>query len=138
MGQREAGRGGRREAEGERLAVLRERIAGWRRHRSTRAMPEELWSSAAELARAHGVHAVASALGLNHKRLKERCAERGEEEVRPAVPSTGFLELAMVPTAQQAWGSVVELSRADGARMTVRLAEPVDVAELVTAFVRRR
>jgi hypothetical protein len=134
MGRETSGRVGRGGAEDARLAELRERITRWRSTRATRAMPEELWSAAAELARAQGVHAVASALGLNHRRLKERCGECGEEpeEVAPA-----FLEVPVV-AAGVAAQSVVELSRSDGARMTIRVAHALDVAELSAAFLGRR
>ena len=47
------------------IAQLQRELEEHRRMRSRRAkLPESIWEAAAELARAHGVHAVAQALRL--------------------------------------------------------------------------
>jgi len=120
-----------------RVAGLRVRIDQWRRTRATRAMPEELWSRAVALARTHGVYAVARVLGLNYGTLRSRvgAGRQGAGEGEPNTPA--FVEVPVVAGAGTA-PSVVELWRGDGARMTIRVAHELDVAELSAAFVGRR
>lgn len=124
----------------DRTKQLRERIERWRLTRAKRRpMPSALWDEAAALARELGLHPVKSALGLNYASLRRRVNE-GAACVSGARASTGgsfvelsgaqLLELPVLATP------VVELSDANGTRLTVRLAagSALDVARLVAAF----
>jgi hypothetical protein len=53
------------------LSRLREWLEDWRKsHERGVAFPEKFWVSAGRVARQHGVHATARALGLEYNRLK--------------------------------------------------------------------
>jgi hypothetical protein len=132
------------QAAAERLARLAERIQHWRRLRpKQRAMPVALWDEAVCLSRGLGVHRVKAALGLNYESLKQRLALADQAATEPgaAPPATRFVELSGVELlGPAAHAPVVELSDAEGTRLTMRLVpgSEIDVARLVEAFVRRR
>jgi hypothetical protein len=102
-------------------------------------MPARLWNEASLLARNLGVHRIKCALGLNYESLKKRVGEVGTRGSAPA-KARGFIELSgtqlLGPAAR---GMVVEVSDADGGRLTVQLGtgSELDVAGLVEAFRRR-
>jgi hypothetical protein len=53
------------------LSRLREWLEDWRKgHERGVAFPEKFWVSAGRVARRHGVHATARALGLEYNKLK--------------------------------------------------------------------
>jgi hypothetical protein len=110
------------------LAQAAGRFQGWRRiHPRRSRLPEQLWLEAAQLARAHGVNRVARALSLGYYSLKRHVV---------ALPPT-FVEVEAVHSPVAAGGlSVVELERADGARMTVRGASQGDLVALSDSFWR--
>jgi len=55
------------------LRTARRQLDRWRsRHRPHTRLPEELWRKATVLARRHGLHRTASALGLKYDSLKKR------------------------------------------------------------------
>jgi len=134
---------------------VRARIDRWRRSRAKRgAMPEELWAEAVALGERFGVYPVCRQLGLSYDRLKLHVVEAelqrihrlgvgGEQGVggpEAEVP-VGFIELH----AAQAFGECgrsgpvvveVELSRADGSRMSVRMApeQQLDLVGLSETF----
>jgi hypothetical protein len=124
------------------IELVRDRIEEWRRTRERRTrMPEELWQSATDLAREHGAWRVARALRVRHDGLKQRLA--GGEAGTGKATSTGFVDLGpvMPDTACASSGrgdAVVEMTRADGARLTVRLPARagIDVQSLVASFCR--
>ncbi len=121
----------------ERAERLRLRIEHWRRTRQKRRpMPAELWTATTELAREAGVYYVARSLGINYASLKERVASAGTASVGAAE----LVEFRAVPqpAARAGAGHVLEVSRADGSRLVVRLALgcDFDVAALVSAFGR--
>jgi len=101
------------------VECMRERFAQWRQSRPGRSrIPEPLWAEAALLARRHGVHPIARALGLNDRALKR--------QILPAPARC-----------------VVEWIHPGGSKMTITLAGPsheatiasgVDLAGLVQAF----
>ena len=101
-------------------------------------MPARLWNEAASLARELGVHRIKCALGLNYESLKERVGKAGEGGGAPA-KAPGFVELSSTQLLGPACGVVVEVSDADGGRLTVQLGtrSELDVAGLVEAFRRR-
>jgi hypothetical protein len=87
-----------------------------------------------------GVNPVAAAVGLNYESLSQRVARGGAQAAR--APQGGFVELtatrSLAPPVSA--GLVVELSDAQGVRLTVRLAAgtALDVVRLVEAFQRRQ
>ncbi|HTW64446.1 MAG TPA: hypothetical protein VME17_07520, partial [Bryobacteraceae bacterium] len=57
----------------EAITQLQRQLDQFRSTQSTRTkLPESLWQAAVELARQHGVHAVARPLRLDYTRLKQR------------------------------------------------------------------
>ena len=55
------------------VRAVHDRFEAWRQSRSNRSrVPAALWIAATALARRHGVHRVARALGLNDTALKQR------------------------------------------------------------------
>jgi hypothetical protein len=122
---------------------LRARIERWRTTRERRtAMPSELWSEAADLARVHGAYPVARGLRISFEGLKRRLAESTEDSQAIAARPRAFVEMSgaellggpVVP------GTVLELCDASGTRLLIHLARvmEVDVASLVGAAFRQR
>jgi len=104
-------------------------------------MPEALWDAAVSLAATHGVYRISRDLTVNYGTLKARLAPAQEdEEVSPAAME-GFVEVdaRQIVGGSAIDGTVLELSRADGARLALRLPshQPVDVPGLVAAFAGR-
>ena len=97
-------------------------------------MPEDLWSAAAAVAREHGLWFVSRCLRVNYESLKRRVGTAAQE----AGSVAGFLELPAGPLVGQSAPptTVLELTRVDGAKLTVRLEGhgAPDVPALATAF----
>lgn len=96
------------------VARARERFELWRRTRSERRIPEDLWALAAKLADSYGVHATAQALRLNPQSLREHMGDVAVVASAGAA-SRGFVELPSVGLG----GWVIELSSPAGSRMRV-------------------
>jgi hypothetical protein len=108
-------------------------------------MPEDLWAEAVRLARSEGAYAVARDLQLSYGTLRKRLGrtmKAGDQPRRPGSAVKGFVELegGELLGTLSAGGSVVELTRSDGAKLVVRLAgaEALDVVALSEAFFARR
>lgn len=129
------------DAAARRVERVRKQIDRWRfRRKRCSPMPSRLWDEASLLAREIGVHRVKCALGLNYESLKRRVGEGGAER-GTAATKAGFVELRSgAQLLEPSSGPVVEVSAADGDRLTVRLAtgSELEVAGLVEAFRRRR
>lgn len=125
-----------------RVSGLRTRIEHWRRHRESRAMPEDLWAAAAALARRHGVSAVSQALRLHYGALKRRVGGGGRGVVPRRKRAARFVEVATGPWLGRpaVEGPTVELWGADGSRLVIRIAggEGVDVLAVAAALWKRR
>jgi hypothetical protein len=122
------------------METMRRRIARWRRTQPAYArMPDELWAAAVALARVDGAYAVARDLGVNYGALKRRVDRSAAPRAERSAPRFVELNGAEVFGAREPADSVVELSGADGAKLTVRLrnGEPLDVVALAGAFLRR-
>lgn len=121
----------------------RGRIVHWRRTRAKQGpMPEELWTEAVTAAREHGVYVIARGLGVDYASLKMRVIQAEAHEQRDSEPEPiGFVEVAPADLLGSSSPSdtEVELTAADGARLTIRglRQDTVDVASLVAAFWRR-
>ncbi len=129
------------------LEALRARIDHWRRTRAKRAaMPDDLWAEAVALCEERGLYPVSQGLRVSYDRLKLRVVEAELERVRalaeaePAdVAEGGFVELCAAEvfgTANATTVEEVELWRADGARMTLRMAsgQELDLVGLSQTF----
>ena len=98
----------------------------WRCERKRgQRIPENLWGTAVELAKQHGVWPTARALNLDYSRLKRR-VRNGDDEVK----SGAFVELI---SQGAILACIVEMEDARGARMRIELK---GVAADVTALSR--
>lgn len=115
---------------------LAERLRAWRATRvSGQRIPSEIWKSAGELARASGISAISSALGLHYYDLK-RHAFPEKNSASPKPPA--FVELArpVVPPSPESW--TLELHQPSGSKLTLRLphATAKELLPLVQSFLR--
>jgi hypothetical protein len=124
------------------IDAVRQRIEHWRETRAKRSpMPKELWDAAVGVAREHGLWAVSRALRLNYDNLKKRVdGALSADAGAGVVESASFVEL----TGAQLIGCgraaiVLELSDADGSKLTIRVEgrEALDMQALADAFWRR-
>lgn len=124
-----------------RVGRVKKQIERWRAKKGRRGapMPERLWSEASLLARELGVHRIKCALGLNYESLKKRVGEGVVARGSALAKTPGFVELRAAQLLGSTHGVVVEVSDADGGRLTVQLTtgSELDVAGLVEAFRRR-
>ena len=117
-------------------ASVAERLNHWRRTRCRgQRIPEELWSAATALARHHGLAPTATALKLNYYDLQRRLEPSRKVKTASSLPA--FVELPSLVTAKPDAGTV-ELTHANGSRLTLRLTNPRsrDLLPLVQAFLR--
>jgi hypothetical protein len=116
---------------------VRAQFDAWRgQRRRGERIPEELWQAAAGAARAHGVHPVSRALGLDYVQLKQRVG--GVVRARPAVEHAPALFVELEGhAAEPAVACVVELEKSNGTRMRicVREAATVDWCRMKEAFL---
>ena len=85
------------------------RLERWRSsHQGRLPIPAGLWSSAAEVAREHGVGRTAKILRLEHGKLKRMMQSSTPAVRRATAPPTGFLEL-VAPQAVGLTECVIEL-----------------------------
>ena len=88
---------------------LRRQLQDWRnRHPRPRRLPDSLWAAAVELARRHGVHRTARALGLDYTGLKNRLENKPVPE--PAAPAA-FVELLAAQPSRRECTIEVESAR---------------------------
>ena len=101
----------------------------WRRERKRgERIPENLWATAMEAAKQHGVWPTARALHLDHSRLKRR-VRNGEDEGG----SDAFVEVISQGAALLT--CTVEMEDTRGARMRIELkGAAADVTELSRTF----
>ena len=109
---------------GLRMAAVR--FEGWRRNRTKRVVPAELWRLAVELAGRHGLNATARALRLDYYSLKSRLGRPGSA----TVPKSAFVEL-VAPAPAVARECLVEIENGAGGKMRVHLKGD-GVAEVAT------
>lgn len=96
-------------------------------------LPESLWQAAIELARQHGVYAVAHPLRLDYTRLKERLG--GVPGPRRKSPKPAFVELITPPPATME-EFVIEFESARRAKLRIqwKAAAPLDWSHLLRAW----
>lgn len=120
------------------IESVRQRFERWRRNRKQRSpIPEELWASAADLARRYGLAKTARALGLDYYSLKDRIEAGDRQGWREVNARPAFVELVPHPTAAVS-ECTLELEDPRGARMRFHLkgtAVP-DITHLSESFWR--
>ena len=102
------------------IARLQEELSEFRAsHPARTRLPDSVWQAAADLAREHGVYAVAHPLRLDYMGLKRRIGGTATIVAkRKAPPKTaGFIEL-LVPEAYRE-PCVIELESARGGKMRI-------------------
>jgi hypothetical protein len=110
------------------LARVRGQFSAWRRSRTRRSRtPPALWAAAVDLAREHGVYAVAKELRVNYERLK---ASLESGPARGAVKEDRrFLDLGVAPVGSEC---SVELESPQGAKVRIHFrGQPSNGADLV-------
>ena len=118
----------------EAITQLQRQLDQFRSTRPARTkLPEPLWQAAVELARQHGIYAVAHPLRLDYTRLKQRLDGIPSRSRKPAKPA--FVELigsgvAALPEC------VIEFESAGGGKMRVqwKAAVPPDWSSLLRAW----
>jgi hypothetical protein len=121
----------------ERTEQLRQQVEHWRRTRQKRRpMPADLWGAATALAEEIGVYRVARTLSVDYASLQRRVAPAGT--VAPDAAELVEFRAVQQPAANAGVGHVIEVSRADGSRLVVRLAPGADfdIGAVVGAFGR--
>ena len=120
------------------FAELRSRLDTWRKSRQRgQCIPEDLWTSASELARLHGLSATASALKLNYYDLQRRL--KGTRRTRtPRVTSPAFVTLPTPPPHPFLNPNTLEITKPYGDRLTLNMpqAKARDFLLWMTAFLR--
>jgi len=115
------------------IVELQRELDEYRRSQPRRAkLPDWIWDAAAELAREHGVHAVAQALRLDYMGLKKRVGG-GVASQRPANSKPVFVELIAPPSAKPE-GCLIEFESTRGDKM--RIHWPASTAPDWTALLR--
>ena len=114
------------------IAQWQRQLEEYRRMRPRRAkLPESIWDAAAELAREHGVYAVAQPLRLDYRGLKKRLGEVASR--RPDKSKPVFVEFIAPPPP--AWEEcLIEFESTRGGKMRIHL--PVRTAPDWTALLR--
>lgn len=120
------------------LARAARRFSQWREERTTRSIPDPLWSLATRLGAEHGVSRTCRALGVHYTALKKRVEAAGpssrEKTARPA-----FVEVLTASTSRPA-ECLVEFEHASGAKMRIQVmgGSLPDLAALSRLFLKQR
>lgn len=121
-----------------RLETLARRIDQWRREsgRKGARIPEEIWSSAVEIARERGLHATARALNFNYRNLKDRVqsAECKNDDVKGR---HAFVELTSALPLEGQGKIVIELFAKSGHQMRIEVAGNLDPTGLAQTLWRQ-
>ena len=102
-------------------------------HAPRTKLPESLWQSAVDLARQHGVYAVAHPMRLDYTRLKERLGESAGRRRKTTKPA--FVEL-ITPKLTKPHEFVIEIQSLHGPKMRIhwKAAAPPDWTALLRAW----
>ncbi len=119
------------------LKSVKQAIAHWRSSRQkVKPMPEELWQSAAEVARSSLVGKVAKELGLNYTALKNRVGQQQSKKSPAVVQETEFIELG-VKELGIAGSCEVEIEKTNGSKLKLKFTPGmgVNIGELWVKFL---
>ena len=114
------------------------RFAQWRRKRTTRSIPKQLWSLATRLGVQHGVSRTSKALAVEYHELKRRVEATGTScSGKASTPA--FVEVVTSPPRCPS-ECLVEFEDASGAKMRVQVmgGNTPDLAVLVRVFLEHR
>jgi hypothetical protein len=117
------------------IAQLQRQLDQFRSTRTGRTkLPEPLWQAAVELAREHGVYAVAHPLRLDYMRLKKQLGGPPSRRQKKAT-KTAFIELTP-PGRTQFEECVIELESSGGNKMRIqwKTTAPPDWTNLLRAW----
>jgi hypothetical protein len=124
------------------LAQAARRFESWRRNRTTRRIPEELWDLAAGLGVRFGVSRTALALRLQYYDLAKRVSPDRPPRATAAPEDTApaFVEILTSPARAESSSIVVEFERAGGDRMRIEMkgAGASQLSELSRLFLAPR
>jgi hypothetical protein len=115
------------------IALLQRQLEQIRSAQPRRSrLPESLWDAAVELARQHGVYAVAHSLRLDYVGLKKRLGVTSHGQRNTAKPA--FVELMTPPTVLPE--CIMEFETPTGAKMRIqwKASTPPDWASLLRAW----
>ena len=118
----------------EAIAQLQRQLEQFRSSQPGRTkLPESLWQAAVELARQHGIYAVAHPLRLDYTRLKQRLDGIPSRQRKPAKPA--FIEL-IGSSAAALPECIIEFESARGGKMRIQWKGAVspDWASLLRAW----
>ena len=121
------------------LGRVHERISRWRTEQGGPGipLPDEIWSDAVEVARVHGVKAVAQALRVDRHRLAARLAG-SDDTVEVGNGPAAFVEVnaSSLCTAK----TFIRLEAGDGDRLELELGDGacLDIVALARGFWNRR
>jgi hypothetical protein len=121
------------------LAKAARRFEEWRRKRTTRCIPEDLWALAAGLGARHGVSRTARALRIQYYDLKKRVEAAATPSSEEPAPSPAFVEiLTAAPAAPSE--CLVEFESPSGAKMRIQAKgwSTADLASLSRLFLEQR
>lgn len=122
-------------ANGQGLEELKRRFKAWRQVRPrSRRIPEDLWQSAVQAARDHGVSKTACRLGVNFYRLKRHL--RGVQ-VPPTAESVEFVEIPR-KVLSSGPGCVLELVDPKGLKLRIELRDLQGAETLARALWSQR
>ena len=105
------------------IAPVQAALRAWRKERKPRQpIPQALWRATGPLVRAHGLSAVARALGLNYTTLKDHALADSAATPLEVFGQPGFVELPLTPGLVGP-ATVIELEDRLGSKLTVRLVQ---------------
>lgn len=120
-----------------RVEAVRQQVQRWRQAGGPRRpLPEDVWSTAAAIAAVDGVGAVSRIARLDYYALRRRVEKLKDGKKNPR---DAFVEVNATSADVPSAGSgecVLEMERADGARMRLRLPHVAHAADLVALFLR--
>lgn len=122
------------------VRTTRQEIEQWRQTRANIRvpMPIELWDQAVELARRHGLHSTACALGISYNALKRRSVSQGSPTTSNATDAMRFVEITTpLPSIPPPVSDVeVMITGSDGERFHLRTKAiaPADLAHIALAL----
>ena len=119
----------------EAITQLQRQLGQFRSSQAARTkLPKALWQAAIELARQHGIYAVAHSLRLDYTRLKERLNGITSQS-RKLKPKPAFVEL-IASGAAPLPECVIEFESAGGGKMRIQWKAAVapDWASLLRAW----
>jgi hypothetical protein len=111
-------------------------LEAWRRRRTRREIPDEIWRQATELARRHGVHATAKALRLDYYSLRRRVGEPVATATRGSGPVPTFVEIDPVSSSSECTIDI-EDPRGTKVRIQIKGAVPRELAALAQTLLGR-